>query len=302
MAKTKKKTNEEIISAKLRQEQIISSINRKYAASVPEVTAKKKGNYISKENEQKILEMIADKIEISKISDELNLTEASINNFIKKEEEQKISVGEYKKINTRGNVVECTLVSKRHDPVSGVKLNVFETFDTKLMFDYSKQEEIMKEFIDKNFTFKNGKSEQILKIFCTGIQCALGSALKVCFERNVPVILMHWNNMTCRYVSQEITGKIENVIEPNPVLRYFTDLYTINPNDVINLKKHDTFYLITVVYNNQKTNVIFIDEDEAWLEYRKILGKLKKSNAEITLFEGEINEDSINKTEICCKK
>ena len=89
-------------------------------------------------------------------------------------------------INT-SNGVECVLIGGRHD--SPIDKCIFKhSLSNDMIFDYSTQEDIINNFINEEC-----KDKKSLIVYISGLQTTLASLIKVCFEKNISLTLMHYN-------------------------------------------------------------------------------------------------------------
>ena len=175
-------------------------------------------------------------------------------------------------------IVEAVLVNNRHD-FNNLDKSIFDdTLDEDLMFDFKKQYEICKEFLQKNV-----RSGQTLICYLTGIQSALCSLFKACMDNHTNLICKNYNSKTKEYESQtviDIFGDIKDTCYPFTLLENEDNkIYIPTGKTVKDLIDADECYVIhTHNYDNNKniaSYFILDNEDEAWLFYRDQVKNIK---------------------------
>lgn len=159
----------------------------------------------------------------------------------------------YKYIQPSNNIVECVMISERHKLLNG-KTPIFKNqISEQLMFDYGKQEEIIEQWIDTHLT-KNEKGEYIntLKVLVTGLTSIYGSILKVCMEKEIPLIFGHWNTQTKTYMDQVM---IPPKKESN--LNSFVDVMYKNLGEKPEVNR---IYFTEQYYNKASKNSLNVDK------------------------------------------
>jgi Mor family transcriptional regulator len=94
------------------------------------------------------------------------------------------------------NKIKIGMISGRHNmKEADINKYLFEgPISEDHIIDIEWQEKSINEFIDNNITFDdNGNSNEILEVYCTGLQVILSSIIKICGIRRVNLILMHYN-------------------------------------------------------------------------------------------------------------
>jgi len=113
--------------------------------------------------------------------------------------------------NNNNLFVECGLVAKRHKiPVGKYIFNNIAD-DQINQFDYL--ETVVNKFIEENIIFMNGKATKAIRVYVTGLSCALTSVIKVCCSRQVNLVAMHYHKESedslGYYVEQVIFDQFE---------------------------------------------------------------------------------------------
>ena len=187
------------------------------------------------------------------------------------------------------DIVEVALISDRHDMY--VTSGIFEKgLDNSLMINYEKQYEMCNKWINRNIKFENGIAKQNIILYCTGLQCALASVIKCCYERKVNLILKHYNPETNTYTSQimwDQFGKIADIVFPFEKLINKGTIYTYN----ISIEEiSNTSKLHVISINKHKTNVnssfeecfyiIVKDFNAIWEIYPKFVAAIQDNLSE----------------------
>lgn len=146
------------------------------------------------------------------------------------------------KVNISDTEVNAAMISGRHSMPNYVTDAIFDTFKQGELFDFRFQEKKFSEFIDRNFKFdENGIPDKFLNVYVTGCQTALGTVIKGCYKRKIPLCLKHYGEKSGKYISQDIfdfdyknknIGKIRSLPKINAVDSIYT--YNCLLDDVIN--------------------------------------------------------------------
>jgi hypothetical protein len=148
-------------------------------------------------------------------------------------------------------------------------------------------------------------------IYCTGLQSALASVIKVCADMNVDLCLMQYNNTTDSYVPQVITGEWN--IEKDPLGAIPSAniwMYGCTKEQVIS--KLNDLYCITLnthAYDNSFANGVFIlctnidKAFEAFTYFAKIMHTAKDNTYKnsVLLATCEIKNDEFTWTKNLAK-
>lgn len=190
------------------------------------------------------------------------------------------------------------LVDERHDlPVSKY---IFQTINSDLMFDYEKQFQIAKERIKEFTNYGSGNASEGIRLYVTGLQCALGAVTKACIDLKIGLILMHYNASLKAYCSQPIIESTKVTSNCSPI---FYDLinknrhvYTMNctTNDLI---KAGTFLEVSEAYYTSTKDldsvdiVLFSNPDSAWTYYQsKVMNRPDHKGVYINFAKVENNK------------
>ena len=167
------------------------------------------------------------------------------------------------------NFIECGLIKYRHS--MPVDLFIFnKSLTDKEMSDFIYLDKLINKFIDDNVTFdKNGRALESLKLYATGLQCALAAVIKVCSYRKIGLEVMHYNPISCTYLSQKIfdASDLNNIIN---LKRYSHEIfyYDCNINDLTN---SEYIYELRLVVPNQYNDTTLYSESTLSDDFYKIL-------------------------------
>lgn len=159
------------------------------------------------------------------------------------------------------NSIRVGLVADRH--IMPVNDFIFkEALSKELMFDYDKIEEICRDYIKDMIDFdKNGKAQQSLIVYVTGIQCASSSLIKVTNEMKVNLTFRHYDTDTKTYHTQIIWNKFNNGLLPDELgelLMNSRSSYTYKC-DVKELLKNGSLAKLTEVHYDDNSNLDYQD-------------------------------------------
>lgn len=128
------------------------------------------------------------------------------------------------------NSVSAGMIANRH--VIGTLSFIFDDVPSDRIFDYRWQENIVREFISKNFEKDaNGRHTKFLNLYCTGLQTVLASIMKVCHEEQLNLTLNHWDSVEKEYVPQKLItefGDFEEIKHPFSSLEKKGSVYLYN--------------------------------------------------------------------------
>ena len=113
---------------------------------------------------------------------------------------------------TTDDCIEAGLIADRHN-MPTMKYIFSEALDGNLMFNYAEQEKICKEFLDKEVIRESGNKKLVL--YTSGLQCTLGSVIKVCSDNKIDLAIKHFNSDTNNYVLQTIFGDFSGYDKPS---------------------------------------------------------------------------------------
>jgi hypothetical protein len=178
------------------------------------------------------------------------------------------------------SVFEVGLVADRHDMY--IKNYIFsEGINESLMFNFDKQYNICCKFVeDNNITNKT------LVVYCTGLQSALGSIVKCCYDKKINLVLKHYNSQSHTYIPQIIFnefGEIADTSFPFDTLRKNCKLLLSYKSSLKDILDKDKFYCVS--YNEHDSSnrfkenscyYIMTDEiEKAWEIYPLLVGDAK---------------------------
>jgi len=190
---------------------------------------------------------------------------------------RRIQVQKPQMINITTKPFEVGLISDRHNIPVGQY--IFDIFTQEMMFDYDEQYRIAQKFLDEYIGFnENGIPNRDLIVYLTGLQIALATVVKVCYDNKVNLTLKHYNNQTRVYHDQVIFDDFDNKASISPfyiLLNSYKYIYTygIKESDVRGCK---SLHLIekTMYYKEQepvKIAYICPDFKTAQIYYGKII-------------------------------
>lgn len=100
-----------------------------------------------------------------------------------------------------GHMKKVGLCSDRHD--MPVNTFIFQSpISNDLMFDYSKQEEIVSNWIDDNIFKIGDKYAQGIMCYTTGLNCLNASVAKICMSKHIGLTFMNYDKQTNLYIEQ----------------------------------------------------------------------------------------------------
>ena len=185
-----------------------------------------------------------------------------------------------------GTSIRVGLVADRHNmPVNDF---IFKTSLSKsIMFDYNRIEDICREYIDEMVDFINGKAQQKLIVYVTGIQCVLSSLIKVTNEKKVNLTLRHYDSDSNTYHTHVIWDQFggSTPAEIDELLVNSKSSYTYKC-DIKELIKNKTCIKVVEVHYNNDT-VVYQD---AYLVkstddmFMLVSDMMKKSDKDISIY------------------
>ena len=202
--------------------------------------------------------------------------------------------------------VKLGLVADRHK-INPVTDYIFETFDNQLMFDYDRQYQIVEKMLSRYIHFADGKPLCGLMLYATGLQAALVSVMKVCDDKKIPLVVMHYNSDDGCYYPQNYSGDstkfssdVPYVIEKTVERSRQFFLYGCTTEDLEAEENANNVYEICECQYDSSVGsinrnilwldtIIFIDEDAAWTAFRE---KSKNMATNTSVF---LNKDIIQK-------
>ena len=174
------------------------------------------------------------------------------------------------------------LISNRHDmPVDSFIFE--ESFSSSLMFDYEKQYEICENFILNNIEFNDNVADKTLYVYVTGLQSALGSITKVCFDHKINLAFFHYNYETNEYCKQVIFDSFpRNSLKENEfinnLLMFYGKVYVYGDLDAI-MSSNAVYALKIYQYTEDRKTLpypelhISLSFDTIWNIYREKVDK-----------------------------
>jgi len=173
-------------------------------------------------------------------------------------EEQPVDMYEYMPVG---------LVDNRHTFPRTVHWFIFDTLNDNDLSNFQYQEEEVDAFITKHIPFENGTAKKGLKVYVSGLQSTLTSLFKVCLNRKVNLIVMHYNPNTQKYVGQDVLIGLDH---NDPVPASMVKL-------LYNVRKASTYHcqLNELDANDKFYDVEFVKQGMArtWWERKKIFCK-----------------------------
>ena len=158
----------------------------------------------------------------------------------------------FTKVTNEASNVEAVMINGRHEFPTLIKDYIFETFEQGQFFKFSQQEETVNKFIDSHFKFnEDGIPDKCLDVYVTGLQIALGTIVKVCVERKIPLNLKHYTSFSGKYVSQKVLDfdyQNRNSEKIQSLIKSYDQLCTVNCNinEIIDTDKE--FYAVEIVH------------------------------------------------------
>ena len=148
----------------------------------------------------------------------------------------------------QSNTVTAALISKRHEFIdnSGNPYIYQGPVKADIIHNYDKLQEIAEKFLD-DYVISAGCSR--LRVIITGLtQCAV-CVIKACYEHNISLTFLHYDNVTGRYNEQVVFGK-DGEKKENSLLSLYGNTKRYYKYKLIN---HDANY-----YHNIKSNLYMI--------------------------------------------
>lgn len=109
--------------------------------------------------------------------------------------------------------LHCGLVDNRHNSIP-TNVFVYSNITSTEMFDYASLYDRAKEFIKDNIDFdENGVPSRDMILYATGLQCAIVSVIRACYEYNVNLYVMHYSNTDKTYHKQTVFNKFHDEVK-----------------------------------------------------------------------------------------
>lgn len=158
-------------------------------------------------------------------------------------------------VNITNKPFEAGLIADRHN--MPVNQYIYDNiFSQELMFDYNTQYEIVLKFLKEYIGFdENGIPNRDLIVYLTGLQAALATLIKVCFDYKVNLTLKLYNQNTRVYHDLVMFKDFDNRATTSPfynLLEHHKYIYTYGIKES-EIKPGGTLYLIkkTIYYKDQ---------------------------------------------------
>ena len=193
----------------------------------------------------------------------------------------------------------CALVAGRHN--IPVQKAIFKySLSKDQMFNEIELEHIVTDFIDTELEKDSGG----ILCYTTGIQCALGALIKVCFQRKINLVLMNYDTDTSTYHPQIIWKEFPNYQEPgvdthqtqayNNILRSYNDanLYNCKVEEL-----HSIIYMVSKAMfdddhdmSSPMYRIAYIckSEVDGWQLYSKLVLDLARTTDNTSIFLQEV--------------
>jgi len=170
--------------------------------------------------------------------------------------------------------VNVGLVDERH--VMPCKRYIYSDITSDTMFDYDYLYRTAKEEIKSIVSWDKSGPLEGIRLYVTGLQCALASVIKACYELNIDLVLMHYNASCKTYCEQPVF----NFHPASNCDKVFYDMvhknrnvyfYDCSSDDILG---RSTFYeIVEAYYTSTKTIqdidiVLFTDQTKAWEYYQ----------------------------------
>ena len=193
----------------------------------------------------------------------------------------------------------CALVAGRHN--MPVQKAIFKySLSKDQMFNEIELEHIVTDFISNELEKDSGG----ILCYTTGIQCALGALIKVCFQHKINLVLMNYDTDTSTYHPQIIWKEFPNYQEPDIDIHqsqmYSNILRTYNDANLYNCKVeelHNIIYIVSkVIFDNKHDmssstyRIAYICKSEAdgWQLYSKLVLDMARTTGSIGIFLQEV--------------
>ena len=191
-----------------------------------------------------------------------------------------------------GKRIKCGLVKERHDMPAD--LYIFEeALSESLMFNYIDQVKICEKFISDNCYINDEPHDLIC--YVTGIQCALASLIKACYNMKVNLTLRHYNMSARKYRHQNIWSCFGE--QPyNDVITYLLgqsrSSYTYKCRLDQLMGQAKIFAVTVVVYDEDKAPIseMFLTNtlSNAYELHSTLLERMRKMNKLFVIFLEEV--------------
>lgn len=154
--------------------------------------------------------------------------------------------------------IPCVLVGDRHEiPVHVNKAIFRKALTSELMSNYDGIEGVINAFI--NNVLKDEKHG--IQCYVTGVQAPLAALIKVCNQRKINLILMHYNPNTGDFHAQTIWDQFDGYIDPKKDISYaysaflkahsYASIYNCNLHNI-----RDCYIITKIEYSAVRTNEI----------------------------------------------
>lgn len=208
--------------------------------------------------------------------------------------------------------VPCVLVADRHEMPVKVSKAIFKyALSPELMSNFDGIDGVINTFIDNVFKGKNHG----IQCYVTGIQAPLAALVKICCERKINLILMHYNPTRSTYETQYIWTEFEGYVDPARDISYAYDAFLrahqyakIYNSD---LSKISDCYIVTrclfSAVNDSvinRTGYITSSKEDAIKLYSEMVVKMALegiANVSIFVEKVKFSQDGFYKKERMCK-
>ena len=216
----------------------------------------KKHRKLTEKGIRYVLDKIAEGVPAKDIANDLFINRSTVYNVITKYSNtdnynKEVKFIEEKKKEEKFNITTIIgskmktvgLIYGRHEEIPATEF-IFHEVSSNLMFDYSKQEKLCREYIAS--ISKEGYTS--LQVYVTGLPCIAASLSKVAIEENFDLILKHYDKKTETYKDQRIVTSdkaTDTSSEYSELLSIYNKINIIE--DTVNRTTDDKFrYLITL--------------------------------------------------------
>lgn len=205
--------------------------------------------------------------------------------------------------------IPCVLVGDRHEiPVHVNKAIFRKALTSELMSNYDGIEGVINAFI--NNVLKDEKHG--IQCYVTGVQAPLAALIKVCNQRKINLILMHYNPNTGDFHAQTIWDQFDGYVDPKKDISYaysaflkahsYASIYNCNLHNI-----RDCYIITKIRYSSvlnnkveEKTGIITQLQDDMAKVYAEEVSKMIINNsAYISIYVEKVsfNNDGTYKKE-----
>lgn len=252
------------------------------------VVAKSYSEYVEEKVEETFTEVATTEVQMPKEFDSIAHEDLCNSKFF----------SEFKTLNNEDAVVRVGLCKDRHN--MAVTKFIYNTLSDTEMFDYKYLYDKVLGFINCNCKKPDGTYRSI-HLYCTGIQCALASVIKACYDMKVNLALYHYSANKNSYMRQDMWNFYDDkfnhtqsevfadLTNKGPVYTYgdfdplTSELYLISINQ--NLDSGDGFYSSAYVITSN-----LADGFKLYADYVEYIHKLRddKCRRSVFLTKGKI--------------